>query len=249
MTPLNLIRLPLDLPALNIFAQHREMVRNGVLDEGAVLHHLLGESFGPGALQPFRMLVARGARSGMLYAYTRQRGDSLQEMAQTVALPEALQVLKLAQLADKPLPDSLFKTGKRLGFDIVIRPVVRIRKTSPLAKAGAERDAYEVAAHRLFPDTRGEMSAKGPSRQMVYTDWLASRLGSAADLDKTTKLAAFQRVRTLRGGQVVEGPRATLHGTLTITDPEAFRDLLEKGVGRHRNYGYGMLMLRPPQRC
>jgi CRISPR system Cascade subunit CasE len=47
-----------------------------------------------------------------------------------------------------------------------------------------------------------------------------------------------------RGGAVSEGPEATFHGTLEITDPVRFADLLARGVGRHRAYGYGMLLLR-----
>ena len=37
-----------------------------------------------------------------------------------------------------------------------------------------------------------------------------------------------------------------MRGVLTITDPDAFAQLLARGVGRHRSYGYGMLLLRPP---
>ena len=44
----------------------------------------------------------------------------------------------------------------------------------------------------------------------------------------------------------LEGPDATVHGTMTVTDPTAFARLLAHGVGRHRAYGYGMLLLRPP---
>ena len=36
-----------------------------------------------------------------------------------------------------------------------------------------------------------------------------------------------------------------MRGILAITDPTAFADLLARGVGRHRAYGYGMLLLRP----
>ena len=36
-----------------------------------------------------------------------------------------------------------------------------------------------------------------------------------------------------------------MRGILTITDAAAFSNLLARGVGRHRAYGYGMLLLRP----
>ena len=37
-----------------------------------------------------------------------------------------------------------------------------------------------------------------------------------------------------------------MRGTLTITDPVEFGSLLANGIGRHKAYGYGMLLLRPP---
>jgi CRISPR system Cascade subunit CasE len=37
-----------------------------------------------------------------------------------------------------------------------------------------------------------------------------------------------------------------LRGELTVADPDAFSALLARGVGRHRAFGYGMLLLRPP---
>ena len=34
-------------------------------------------------------------------------------------------------------------------------------------------------------------------------------------------------------------------GDIVVKDPIRFSDLLRKGVGRHKSYGYGMLLLRP----
>ncbi|MEE8524028.1 MAG: type I-E CRISPR-associated protein Cas6/Cse3/CasE [Thermoanaerobaculia bacterium] len=47
-------------------------------------------------------------------------------------------------------------------------------------------------------------------------------------------------------GAVPERPDALLTGTLEVTDPDAFATLLARGVGRHRAFGFGMLLLRPP---
>ncbi|MFG1478963.1 type I-E CRISPR-associated protein Cas6/Cse3/CasE [Xanthobacter sp. V4C-4] len=38
-----------------------------------------------------------------------------------------------------------------------------------------------------------------------------------------------------------------LVGTLSVRDAEAFGVLLARGVGRHRAFGYGMLLLSPPE--
>ena len=51
----------------------------------------------------------------------------------------------------------------------------------------------------------------------------------------------------MRGnGRGPNGPDATLHGVLTVQDPVTFGRLIRNGIGRHKAYGYGMLLLRPP---
>lgn len=77
---LHLIEMPLSLPALNRWAGQRNIGR-GLLDEGLVLHHLLGEAFGPAALQPFRLLVAPRGRTGTLYAYSAVPAEELRDAA------------------------------------------------------------------------------------------------------------------------------------------------------------------------
>ena len=42
-----------------------------------------------------------------------------------------------------------------------------------------------------------------------------------------------------------EGPDAVMRGSITVTEPSGFSDLVARGIGRHRAYGYGMLLLRP----
>ena len=50
-----------------------------------------------------------------------------------------------------------------------------------------------------------------------------------------------------RGGKAREACDIVMHGTLSITDTQRFADLLTRGIGRHRAYGYGMLLLSPPK--
>ena len=73
------------------------------------------------------------------------------------------------------------------------------------------------------------------------------RIGGARLDVQRTKLVSFQRTRAIRKlhARYSEGPDAVMRGILTITDAEAFFNLLTRGVGRHRAFGYGMLLLRP----
>ena len=67
------------------------------------------------------------------------------------------------------------------------------------------------------------------------------------------QLSAFARSKSVRRtqanadqgrkGHASDGPDATLKGSLRITDPTAFAHLVARGVGRHRAFGFGMLLL------
>ncbi|WP_377295376.1 type I-E CRISPR-associated protein Cas6/Cse3/CasE [Rhizobium sp. SG2393] len=262
--PLTLLSLLIDLQSLRRLAA----LRGTGDDEGRALHHLLSETFGKGALQPFRLMPAPGARSATLYAYSTATEDALRE-ALDIAAPELLQALGTAHLALRTMPET-WREGRRLAFDLRARPMRRLLKplegwsreehrlhlkgkaASGAIRKGAEVDAFLVARLRRFPDGMpDDPENEGLSREAVYRDWLAERLSGAATLDLArTRMVGFARVRTRRhdqeGGEASsEGPDATFHGELTVTDGAAFSRLLARGVGRHTAYGFGMLLLRP----
>ena len=251
-----LIRLPkVNLTALAKVAAERGWTkgRKVSFDEGAALHHILAETFGPRAVQPFRLMVAPRAYHGRLYAYSETSPEELRDTASIAASPEIEDALAPVQIEAKPMPE-IGETGRRIGFDLRVRPVVRL--ASDIAapedrtgrqqhgfRAGAEIDAFLSEA--LKNSKRSAMAYAKRSREAVYRDWLAARFGTAATI-KTIKLAAFRRTLANRNGNSIEGPDAILHGTLTVENGNAFSNLLRCGVGRHRAYGYGMMLLRPP---
>ena len=258
MTVLNLIRIPVATNHLARWAAERGLgwIQRGSsivgFDEGRALHHLTGEVFGPNALGPFRLLVPPRRTTGNLYAYSMLDAEALREAAAVHAWPDHFDMLRLDRLMSKSMPDA-WRTGHRLGFDLQTRPVRRLRSdletSSGRISKGKEIDAYLLEALREHPATRDGMVRDNRTREAVYLDWLAERLESGAELDcHASRLARFRRVRVARGNGGSEGPDATFHGTLTVTDPSSFSRLLARGVGRHRAYGYGMLLLRPPNR-
>jgi CRISPR system Cascade subunit CasE len=106
---------------------------------------------------------------------------------------------------------------------------------------------------RSFRKRRGRYVEGPDAVEEVYRQWLSDRLEQSCGAvleQEQTRLVSFQRVRSFRKrrGRYVEGPDAVLRGVLSVTDPSAFAHLLSRGVGRHRAYGYGMLLLRPPGR-
>lgn len=215
MSVLHLIRLPISLSQLSRWAALRNygftvqrgpkgQERDAGFDEGRAIHHLLTETFGAGALHPFRHFVAPGGKQSQVYAYSRFDATALREAAQTYALPEALNILDLIQLEAKAMPE-LWRTGRRLGFEVRVRPVNRLLKPLPAADGtfpkGAEVDAFLVEALRNFPANQANeenMLKAGRSREAIYTEWLAQRLKRAATLEPGVRLTRFQRLRAAR---------------------------------------------------
>ncbi len=249
MNPLHLIRVPVRRKELVQWAGDRGWAgqhgRTFSFDSGRVLHHLLAEVFGPRVLQPFRWLLPPRAAAGSLYAYSAKGVSALQEAARTHAGPEHLLALEVERLAGKLMPRD-WCGGQRVGFDLLVRPVRRMRVSAQMpngipvgSKKGSEVDAYWLKCLR---EPEGKHN-----RESVYLDWLSERFGGAAKLDQAvTRMKRHQRMRVSRGTGSTEGPDAVFHGTLSVQDPVSFRNLLAGGLGRHRAYGYGMLLLRPP---
>jgi CRISPR system Cascade subunit CasE len=211
-------------------------------DADHTMHCLLTESFGELAPRPFRLIMPHGQVRGVLYGYARADGQTLCNASGTYACPSQLSILPTGRIASKPMP-IVWRTGKRLGFETRIRPIVR-RSRNADCRPGKECDTFALEASR-HPE--GEMPY---NREAVYTDWLSNQLdrrgGARLDHDRT-KLVSCRRTRAVRKlhARHSEGPDAVMRGVLTITDPDAFSNLLAHGIGRHRAYGYDMLLLRP----
>ena len=229
---------------INVRDFQRWMGSRRLQDQDHATHCLLTECFGELAPKPFRLIIPRGGAIGTLYGYGGARAEEMREAAAICAEPLQARVLPADKLDSKPMP-SEWTPRKVLGFEVRVRPT--IRRSRNAINPGAERDVFQMEAER-YP--KGEMPR---SREQVYIDWLATQFerSGGASLDReNTRLASFQRVRSFRQqrARYVEGPDAVMQGNLTVTDAALFAQLLARGTGRHRAYGYGMLLLRQPRR-
>lgn len=221
-------------------ARHRLLDSQG--DLGYALHALLHAAFGEHAPQPFRYL---DAEQGLL-AYTRL---SAAELAQLTALadPDVAAALGLGQtlhhagMSVRPFP-SQWTSGHVLGFEVRVRPIIREGKT------GRERDAFLAAIEKS--------EGSELDRSEVYVQWLRdllARQGGAELVDASvvryqllgvTRKSQKSSSDDARHSRLVSGPDAVLTGQLRVTDPQTFAQLLAGGVGRHRAFGFGLLLLR-----
>lgn len=244
-----LVRIPVAMVELSRWAALRGgLWSHNDLDVGRALHHLLCESFPTGALQPFRLFVPSRQQCGTLYAYTATSEAALRSCFHACASPEAADILEMQALATRPLPTS-WQAGARYGFDIRLRPVVRLAKdiTTPQAvwKRHAEVDAWFARKLRCSDADRHAL----PTRDEVYLDWLANLMAPAACLERDhTRIAQLHHRDIVRGRTTRKGVDIVVHGTFAVRDPKAFSRILARGIGRHRAYGYGMVLLRPATR-
>ena len=164
------LRADIDVRAFYRWAGSRGMISRNAFDPGFSMHCLLTESFGRDlAPKPFRVIIPRDRDRdpGTFYAYSNSPAEELRDAAQTFACPLQAKSLPASSIDGKPMPSS-WQMGQRLGFEVLIRPVVRCARGSEMT--GKERDAFQVEAER---HPKGGMRRK---REEVYRDWLSSRL-------------------------------------------------------------------------
>ncbi len=237
---LQLMRLQPQPTALATWA-----TRHGVLspdgDYGYAFHALLRAAFGERSPKPFRYL---GGKQGLL-AYTPESLEALRQNA-VLATPDVARALGLDELDARPFPDE-WQAGREIGFEVRVRPIIR-------AKDGRERDVFLHAVETVA------QAADPAQREKIYLDWLARQFavdGAAQILD--ARMEAFRLTRVLRKAAPgengkrkatgISGPDAVFKGRLQVGDSAAFTRLLARGVGRHRAFGFGMLLLRPAASC
>lgn len=251
--PLHLMHCQPDLRRLTVWAA-RHGLHSPQGDLGYALHALLAAAFGDAAPQPF---TYQGDTGGLL-AYSQLSGEELAERA-ALAAPDVAGALGLdagphgAGLSVRPYPQH-WRAGAVLGFELRVRPVLR--------QQGRERDVFLVAVENAEAQAKaaGDVLAplSAPGREAVYLRWLAEQFTvrqAAQVLD--ARMTRFQLNDVLRRTQAGEsdgverkrrqvgGPDAVFCGQLKIDDPTAFAALVARGVGRHRAFGFGMLLLKP----
>ena len=268
MPPLFMIQLEPDSQKVARWMEAQKVVRLGH-DDGYGWHALLAACFGDLAPKPFRV-IERPRRPPQLLGYGPHGISALQEHAATFAEPAAIAALgPVPSMASKQMPGA-FRAGQRLGFEVSVRPTVRQDRDGDRS-ASREIDPFLAAVHaadKLAPrGQRPELERNG-----VYRDWLTARLGVAARLvPESFKIESIRRSMPLRrsrprvasdrrdlvavgslkkevAGQQGGSPDVVVSGTLVVESPLEFARLLARGIGRHRAFGFGMLLLRPPPR-
>ncbi|MCS6803420.1 MAG: type I-E CRISPR-associated protein Cas6/Cse3/CasE [Dehalococcoidia bacterium] len=232
MSGLHLVRLPIRLPPLLRFSRERGIPLEDD-DLGYLLHAWLTALFAGVAPKPFRYF----ARRGELLGYARESAEELLERAKACGDPLAWSALEVDGVASKPMPER-WRCGQRLWIEALVCPTSR--------RGGEEKDIYLRAIDRgVVP---------GRSRGELYREWFIARCQPALDLERVELLGMRARCRLIRRSRrqgsrlrVVERPTALFGASARIRDAASFASLLARGIGRHRAFGFGMLLLAPPR--
>ncbi|MCS6997389.1 MAG: type I-E CRISPR-associated protein Cas6/Cse3/CasE [Casimicrobiaceae bacterium] len=232
MNALHLVRIPVRLPELMRFARSQRIPFHDE-DLGYTLHAWLVALFGAQAPKPFRFFERRSEVLG----YARVTAESLKTHAQVFASPEAWAALEVDALASKPMPSS-WHVGQRLRLEVLACPVSR--------KDDEEKDLFLRALETL--------GAAAPARSEVYRTWFVAQWHGVMELEHTELRGLQARVRMLRRAHRAEGrlrsverPQALFSAQGVILDGVRFSECLARGIGRHRAFGLGMILLSPPR--
>lgn len=243
--PLYLVKIPLRAERLIAIAKRRGISLRS-LDDGYLTHCLLTELWQSQAPAPF---VLRGnGRTLDIWGYSRTAGSALIEHARAFGDPGILGAIDdLDTISSRPIPQ--FDHGRRVGFLLRVCPVARLANASNGQHAGAEVDVFLAKAF-------GAGANGPPSRDHVYREWLKERLGDTTVCGARVadvRIAAISRTRLVRRTQgterqakTLERPDVRFEGELTIEDGGVFVRFLARGVGRHKAFGFGAMMIVPP---
>ncbi len=247
---LHLVRMNVDTAALYRFARKSHLPARD-FDDGYAVHAFMAALFDHGASpetraapKPFRVIdPTRRVVEVLGYAALDHR--ALAQRAKSFADPVVWGVCDVDRMASRPVPK--FEQGAQLGFSVRVCPVRRVAKRGNQQKARAEIDVFLAKAWEL---NNPEIEL---DREAVYRDWLAEEIekDGAAEL-RSAVLESFrlgrQHRRTHgqdRQGARVRHPEAHFDGVLVVRDPALFAARLRRGLGRHRSFGFGMLLLKP----
>jgi CRISPR system Cascade subunit CasE len=232
-----MISLPLDRAKLISFAiARRSMPRSG--DLGYAIHQALTETFGTAAPKPFYLFNDENCQ---LIAYSHYGAEELNDFAgaQRAHVPNweaasgAINLNAMQAISMHP-----WAPGRHYRFTVRARPVCRISRPEE-RKLPRECDVFlRALASKSKPDD------PWLNREAVYLSWFTSQIPETVAKLLRVRITRMTRTQVYRkGAPSVEGPDVTFAGVLEIAEPRAFGECVVRGVGRHRAFGFGMLIL------
>lgn len=210
-------------------------------DLGYAIHQALTATFGAAAPKPFRLFSSDRFQ---LLGYSPHPAAALKDYAalQAAQFPDwglASSALGFPEMTALPMP-STWTQGRVYRFEVRTRPVMRPNRAKERGLP-RECDVFLSAIESKAAGEKGDID-----RQSVYTSWFEGQVPETAAKLKTVNISAMTQTQVYRrGAPSINGPDVTFSGLLEVADPEQFAKYLARGIGRHRAFGFGMLLLAP----
>lgn len=224
-------------------------------DIGYGLHSVMCELFTP-ELSPKLFFVDRCQKEETtVLVYGSHHIDQLHRQAQQFADPTLYSSMLWHKSASKPMPEQ-WLAGQRLGFRLRCCPIKRSHSAQDKLwenthSKRSEKSCVELDAYQWY------CAGKAPeevilTKEEVYIAWFKELLGRhcAVALEKLVvdscqSIGLQRRNHNRQFAKPLQRPEVIFSGVLSITDPQAFKSLLQSGIGRHKAFGFGMLLLMP----
>jgi CRISPR system Cascade subunit CasE len=139
-------------------------------------------------------------------------------------------------------------SGQRLAFSLRVNPV-RSKAPGEKGKRGIRHDVVMEAKTRLKQSGK----AKGqwqPTPELVAEEgwkWLsvkAPKYGFAVEKGKLRIDGYRQHWLSKHGGKPIRFSTLDFEGSLTVTDPVKFKEILFNGIGPAKGFGCGLMLVR-----
>lgn len=255
--PLHMLQMRLPMKGLiEIGKMHGLRLKD--TDDNYLVHCALGKLFQDKAPKPYAVEKKDGKQLRVL-GYAQAGADELQTQAQAFAEPRVFkEFFDWEYFSSKPMPDAM-PEGMQLAFEIRVCPVIRKASAGEYIPSsgddsqkrtwseGQELDAFLAEVWK--PENEGV----DLDRETIYCDWLRDHFGRRDSLEAVgvsmQRFSIERMTRRHHGGdrtaRTIKRPDVTMTGSLRVTDGRAFMDVLKKGIGRHKSFGFGMLKVRP----
>lgn len=228
MTEFHMVQIRSKVPKMIEWGVRRRL---DSADIGHLCHNVFRDLWGDHAPAPFRPAEKMGNIN--ILGYADIDADDLMQRMQETGEPETVACIE--SIASKRMPQ--FGAGNKFAFSVVLPPVKQGRTEDGKR---FERDAFLL-------------SPPNSDRESVYHDWLRERLEGPVKISHI-KMESFQIKDICRRGYLGNGkrpagpaklPTATFCGEMEVVDSRGFSEMIRRGIGRHKAFGYGAILLKP----
>ena len=204
-------------------------------DGDRAAHALIYRTFGKDDV-PRAFIVNEDAgyrkQKATLLAYTGYDADQLQEIARRNQDLSTAGVMSPLTFRTNELPER-WREGTAVAIEVRLVPTYRSQSS---------KTEYDVHRRHDAADTPQE----------TYCRWateLLTRKAGVEPAEHTVHVTKYRRREVQRqwGQRTMTMPDVTVRASCILRDTETWEKALRLGVGRHKSFGYGMLLVRPVQ--